>query len=205
MGALTIGFSWAALRVKGAAPIAIARCRRGSAPNVIWVVVPPAPRVEIMWADVYGVFAGPLPSGDRERIRISEARYPAEDRASHVFACGRFGPVLRDPAIPARHFEVRNETPAPAGFGLLQAAVAGERIMLAPVNAVSVAAGSGADLVPEDDVLLWSDPGAEAATLLTGVPHNALYLSYSGGVSARRCYYDSATGGLAVDDMGELR
>jgi hypothetical protein len=170
--------------------IVIAKCGGMPAPLVAWAVVRPSPVVCVSWAEEYGVFAARVPARAGSLVTVDIARYPASDRTTYRYRDGAFEPIgPLEPGIPQRHYGVQNVSGQTMAFGLLQCVTEDTAV---PVSFTVLSPGVPADLVPDDDIAVWSDATTAAGTVISDLPARALVVPAL-GQRWLCCCYDANT------------
>lgn len=159
--------------------IVLAKAAGSGAPNVAWLVLPPAPRIVVEWTAAYGVYASETGVNAGAVLDVRCAIEPARDRVVYPFALGAFRRPRSDAAIPPGHYNVWNAGTAPTTFGLLQRARVNGRTVRGALNAVVLPAEVGAaDFKPADELLIWLDGTTAAGSVIDEIPRNAETLSF---------------------------
>lgn len=170
--------------------IALAKATGEAPPNAIWLACLPAAVTTVVWAEIYGLYAAPIPERSGAAIRAVASVYPAGERVGYSFLGHAFAPPVAVTDLPRRHYEIRNASRSPAAFGLLQAAtVDGDRVT-APLNAVVLPPGAGADFAHFDTLYVWLQAGVVGATVAAHVPP-ATTIVYVGSERMKRYRYDA--------------
>lgn len=183
-------------RLRAGARIIVAKSSGTADPSLVWLTCPPAARTVVEWEELYGVYASEIPARDDSVPAILDLVYPAQAGAVYPFTSSGFA-APREAAIPAGHYDVRNESQTAYSFGLVQQAFVDGRPVIAPVHGVTLPPGFTADFTRRAQACVWlafaPDGGAG-----TGVaPPAAAFLAFGAERSAR-CRYDDATASFRV-------
>lgn len=170
--------------------VVIAKSCGPRAPLVAWTVLPPSLVVWLSWADEYGVFAARVPARAGSSVIVDNAMYPACDRTTYRYRNHVFEPVapLED-GLPKKHYGIVNESSDAMAFGLLQRVTTADHESVLPVSFAALSPGVPADLIPDEDVVVWSDVTTAAGTVVSAAPPRALVIP-SDGRRSQCCMYD---------------
>ncbi len=171
--------------------IVLAKSSGGAPPNAVWLAWAPAAVTTVVWTETYGLYAGAIPQRSGARIHVVAAVHPAVERAVYAFLGHAFAPPMAAAELPRRHYEIRNVSPVPAAFGLLQAATVDAVPVTAPLNAVVLPPGVGAEFAHFDTVHVWVQAGVFGSTAAAHVPHATTNIVYERGERVKRYRYDA--------------
>lgn len=159
--------------------IVIAKSFGPRAPLIAWVVLPPSLVVSLSWTDEFGIFAAPVPARAGLPVVVENALYPARDRTTYRYRNGGFEalPPSGD-RLPEWHYGVVNKSPEATAFGLLQRVSTDGIEAALPMNIAVLAPDVPADLIPEDDVVVWWDMTTVASAVIAAVPPCALVIPW---------------------------
>jgi hypothetical protein len=195
------GVSLRGLRESGAR-IALGRTVDPRAPAVVWLAFEPAPLTTVGWGAEYGLFAGTGTLRTGAQVPVDAVVTRARRRTRYAFDGRRFV-ASGDPSIPPDRYDVRNASAAACCFGLVQDARIGTARVRAPLGAVTVPAGTGANFAPAPYLWLWTATGtvsgtvSDPASLANAAPHRV-------DGSRATFAYDFASGGFSlVTSRGE--
>ncbi len=173
--------------------LAVGKSAGNGPPNVVWLAWAPSGSDTIAWGDAYGVFAAHVP-GAGAPLNVLAAIHPAAERALYPFVGERFAAPGAGGRIPRRHYNVRNDAPFAAAFGLLQAATLNGAAVAAPVNAVVLPPGFTADFSAMTKLHVWVQRSPVPSGILARAPVAAAVIELDPG-DAVQCYrYDVAAG-----------
>jgi hypothetical protein len=126
-------------------------------------------------------------------LAVAAAVREAEDRAIYPFSGGRFGTRERDARVPARHYDVRNESTDATTFGLLQSASINGELVRGPINAAVVAVSETADFTALTTLRVWLQPAVSGGSVVS-VPPDAAAMTYDLNDRVKRYRYCAAAG-----------
>jgi hypothetical protein len=90
--------------------------------------------------------------------------------------------------IPKRHYGILNHSRHAMAFGLVQRLTAGEQESVLPVSLAVLSPGAPAELIPDEDIVVWSDTTTAAGTIVPVVPPHALVIPWRGQRWQCCCY-----------------
>jgi hypothetical protein len=169
--------------------IVIAKHGSEGSGNVAWLAWAPSGSDTVTWDETYGLFAAEAALRDGGVLRISSALESVLDRSIYPFSGSGFGAPERTSHIPARHYDVRNESATAMAFGLLQSAAVNGAVRRSALNAAVVPASFTADFAALTTLSIWVQPNAESGSIVR-VPPDATVLSLAGEPRTLRCKYD---------------
>ena len=181
----------AGVLARAGACIIVAKPAANSPPNVAWLALNPTVRSVISWDETFGVYASQSPIRAGATIDVVSAVFPAEDGKVHAFENGGFRLPAAAARIPRGHYDVMNEAPYPATFGLLQDASVDGRQVRSPLNAVVLPPTFTADFSDTAKVYVWSQTAIPAGTIVAEVPAEATVVTFALGEAVKRCRYDA--------------
>jgi hypothetical protein len=170
--------------------IVIARHGADGVGNVAWLAWPPSGSDIVVWDESYGLYAATAAPRDGQLVKIAAALETARDRSVYPFDGDAFGERQRTAHIPARHYDVRNDSAGAITFGLLQpASVNGSAGGSLPRNAGVVPSSFSADFMALTRASVWTQPDAPSGSIVQ-VPATAAVLALSAHRRTARCRYD---------------
>jgi hypothetical protein len=173
--------------------IIIAKACGARTPLVAWAVLQPSFVITVSWSEDYGVFAAPVPARAGSPVDVEIMAFPARDRTTYRYRNQLFEPITPpEDGLPKKHYGVLNDSTDATAFGLLQHAIAGGEKSLLPVSFAVLSPGAPADLIPDEDVVVWSDMTTAAGTVVSAVPRNALVVPWLGRRWQCCCYEPNA-------------
>ncbi|GEM_PF-2993924 len=170
--------------------VVAARHGAASTTSIAWLAWDPSPSDVLSWDSTYGIFAAELDGHDGQRLRITGEVHPALDRAVYPFLGQHFGAPELSPAIPKRHYDVRNESERPVGFGLLQVGSINGSSHRSPLNVVATPSKYTADFAPLTSISVWAQRAVESGSVMT-IPPDAAVFAFGDHARVLRCQYDS--------------
>jgi hypothetical protein len=192
---LTLEIAEASLRflMRSGTRLVMAKAVAGGAPGVAWLAWDPARINTITWQETYGLYAADIPEHEGAPIRLIANVYPAVDRSIYAYRDAAFTEPRASKRIPARHFDVSNESTSSTAFGLLQAATVNGELVRSPVNAVVLPRAFTADFAASTTVHVWTQTAVAGGTIAPDRPRNDRAVAFAPGQPARRLRYDDET------------
>jgi hypothetical protein len=192
---LVVEIDAAGLRALGAgeARLAIGKSVGSAPPSAAWLAWVPSGSNTIVWSETYGVFAARVPGASAAPLQLLASVHPAAERTIYPFLGDAFAEPSPAHDIPRRHYDVRNDAPFAAAFGLLQAATLNGAAVVAPVNAVVLPPGFIADFSAMAKLYVWAQRGPLAGAPVAHVPADAAVVEFAPGDAAKHYRYDSAS------------
>jgi hypothetical protein len=178
---------------KSRSRLVLVRPFSGWVPDIVWVACEPEPLTRITWHDVYGIYAGSIPSRCGDPAAAKFTVYPASDRTIHHFLGIAFGTPEPAAQLGAGRYGVVNHTPFQYAFGLMQRVTVNGIARTSPVNWSVVPGGRDAEFMRSETLHLWTQPDAAPGQLIAKSPARRLALSFDAGEPIRRCRFDAAT------------
>lgn len=187
---LLLGAEGTAALTQARERIVVAKSCSRRSPLVAWAARPPSAVICLSSQEQYGLFAAAVPPRAGAVLSLETILYPATDRTVYRYRDGRFeGALPPSDTIPKRHYGIRNDGSNTMAFGLLQRSSADEPESLQPLNFVVLAPGVPAELLPDDDIVVWTAVNLSPGTVISALPAGALVLPWR-GERWQCCAYD---------------
>lgn len=158
--------------------IILAKPAGNAAPNVVWLSLQPSLRRMIAWDERYGIYSAQLPSRNGAKIEASNRLAHAEDGMLYSFRGGAFDQPIQSLRIPRGHYDVSNDAPFSAVFGLEQTARVNGRAICSPVNATILHSGMRADFAPVPRIYIWIEAELDSGSIFPDVPSDATVIVF---------------------------
>lgn len=162
-------------------------------PNLAWLVLPPAPITTVDWDERCGLYAGDVTAQDDPVIAVRSAVHPALDGRAYAFDGGTFALLPEAHRIPHGHYDVINESPFAAVFGLLGEAVVNGETVRAPANTIVLPPAFRASFAAAARVYVWLQPDVAGGRAAFALPAGAVLATFERDHTIWRCRYDRTT------------
>ena len=177
----------------GARNVVVAKSLANVRPNVAWLAWAPVARNVVSWDESYGVYAAEIASSHGGVPRIAALVESAQDGNLYSFGGESFAEPVASRGILPGHYDVRNDAPFAASFGLVQGALVNGAPVLAPLHGVVLPPGFTADFARGSHVYVWAESRLASGAVIARIPPEAAVIAFGAQRKTARCRYDGVT------------